>query len=176
MIAKQEDSVSLFDESLCYYISKDLCTNNYDIETLAIKIENKRSKKIILNIIYRQPNRDLKVSENYFDDFFFKNKKNYKKIILVGDFNITALAFETNKKVEKFLNQMFSDNMILAINRLTRVTRNTATAIDHFITNTVVDTEFKSEIIQTDLSDHFLIIFGLKTDENMVEKYSEHFL
>ena len=101
MIAKQEDSVSLFDESLCYHISKDLCTNNYDIETLAIKIENKRSKKIILNIIYRQPNRNLKVSENYFDDFFFKNKKNYKKIILVGDFNITTLAFETNKKVKK---------------------------------------------------------------------------
>ena len=71
---------------------------------------------------------------------------------------------------------MFSDNMILAIHRPTRVTRNTATVIDHFITNTVVDTEFKSEIIQTDLSDHFLIIFGLKTDENMVEKHSEHFL
>ena len=173
MIAKQEDSVSLFDESLSYHISKDLCTNNYDIETLAIKIENKRSKKIILNIIYRQPNRDLKVSENYFDDFFFKNKKNYKKIILLGDVNITALVFETNKKVVNFLNQMFSDNMILAIHR---PTRNTATVIDHFITNTVVDTEFKSEIIQTDLTDHFLIIFALKTDENMVEKHSEHFL
>ena len=31
-------------ESLCYNIRKDLCTNNYDIETLAIEIENKRSK------------------------------------------------------------------------------------------------------------------------------------
>ena len=70
---------------------------------------------------------------------------------------------------------MFSHNMIPTINRPTRVTRNTATAIDHFITNTAVDTEFKSEIIQTDLSDRFLIMFGLKADENMVEKHREHF-
>ena len=39
-------------ESLCYNIRKDLCTNNYDIETLATEIESKRSKNIILNAIY----------------------------------------------------------------------------------------------------------------------------
>ena len=38
-------------ESLCYNISKDLCSNNYDIETLAIETESKRSKSIILNVI-----------------------------------------------------------------------------------------------------------------------------
>ena len=56
---------------------------------------------------------------------------------------------------------MFPDNMIPAINKPTRATRNTTNAIDHFITNTVVDTQFKSGIIQTDLSDHFSIIFVL---------------
>ena len=75
MIAKEDVSVSLLDESLCDHIRKDLCANNNDIETLAKEIENKRSKKIILNIIYKQPNRDLKVSEYHFNDFFFKNKK-----------------------------------------------------------------------------------------------------
>ena len=38
-------------ESLCYNIRKDLCSNNYDIETLAIETESKRSKSIILNVI-----------------------------------------------------------------------------------------------------------------------------
>ena len=47
-------------ESICYNICKDLCTSNYGIETLAIEIENKRSKHIVLNVIYRQPNGDLK--------------------------------------------------------------------------------------------------------------------
>ena len=93
-------------KSLCYNIRKYLCTNNYDIETLAIEIENKRSKNIILNVIYR---------------------------LLVGDFNINVLDFENNQKVEKCLNQMFSHNMILTINKPTRVTRNIATAIDQLI-------------------------------------------
>ena len=44
--------------------------------------------------------------------------------------------------------------MISTINKPTRVTRNTATATVPFITNTVVDTQFKSGIIQTNLSDH----------------------
>ena len=65
---------------------------------------------------------------------------------------------------------MFSHNMITTINKPTRVTRNRTTAIDHFITNTVVDTQLKTGIIQTDLSDHFSIIFALKTNENMVDK------
>ena len=37
---------------------------------------------------------------------FLKMKKNYKKIILVRDFNINVLNFENNKKVETFLNQV----------------------------------------------------------------------
>ena len=65
---------------------------------------------------------------------------------------------------------MFSHNVIPTINKPTRVTRNRATAMDHFITNTVVDTQLKTGIIQTDLADHFPIIFALKTNENMVEK------
>ena len=63
-----------------------------------------------MNVIYRQLNGDLKVSENYFNDSFSKNERNDKKIILAGDFNIN---------VEKFLNQMFSHNMIPTINKTT---------------------------------------------------------
>ena len=61
-------------KSLCYKIRKDLCANNYDIETLAIEIESKRSKNIILKVIYSQPNGDLKASENFFNNFFSKVK------------------------------------------------------------------------------------------------------
>ena len=82
----------IFDhKSLSNNIHKDLRTNKYNAGTLAIEIESKRSKKIILNVIYWQPSGDLKVSENYFNDFFSKNEKNCKKIILLGDFNINVL-------------------------------------------------------------------------------------
>ena len=70
-----------------------MCINNYDIKSFAIETKNKRSKNSILNGIYRQTNRDLKVSENYFNDFFCKNKqkKKVKKIILAGGVNINVL-------------------------------------------------------------------------------------
>ena len=71
-----------------------MCINNYDIKSLAIETKNKRSKNSILNGIYRQTNRDLKVSENYLNDFFCKNKqkkKDKKKKILVGGVDINVL-------------------------------------------------------------------------------------
>ena len=71
---------------------------------------------------------------------------------------------------------MFSHNMIPTINKSTRVTRTTATAIDHFISNRVADAQLKKEIIQTDLSDHFPIIFPLQTNYNVVETYNERFV
>ena len=52
--------------------------------------------------------------------------------------------------------------MIPTINRPTRITRNTATAIDQIITNTVIsDIKHRSGIIKTDISDHFPIVFAL---------------
>ena len=41
---------------------------------------------------------------------------------------------------------MFSYGMIPAINKPTRAKTNTAAAIDHIITNAVIDTDFKTEI------------------------------
>ena len=41
---------------------------------------------------------------------------------------------------------MFCYGMISTINKPTRVTANTATAIDHIITNVIIDTDFKTGI------------------------------
>ena len=81
--------------------------------------------------------------------------------MLVGNFNINVLDFENNEKVENFLNQMFPHNMIPKINKPTRVIRNTATAINHFITSTVVNIQ-KSGIIQTDFRINFLLYLPFK--------------
>ena len=47
-------------------------------------------------------------------------------------------------------------------NKPTRITRSTATAIDHIITNSVINAEFKTGIIKTEISDHFPIFFIFK--------------
>ena len=43
---------------------------------------------------------------------------------------------------------MFRCGMVPVINELTRVTRYTATAIDHMFTNSIINTEIKSAIIK----------------------------
>ena len=82
-----------------------------------------------------------------------------KEVIMAGDFNMNLLDFEQNKKVKNLLNIMFGHSMMPVINKPTRVTRNTATAIDHIFINSVTTAKFKTGIIKSNISDHFPIFF-----------------
>ena len=64
--------------------------------------------------------------------------------------------------VQTFLNLMFRHGLIPTVNKPARVTRNTATAIDHIIINSVINAEFKTGTIKTDICDHFPVFFILK--------------
>ena len=92
-----------------------------------------------------------------------KNEATEKEVILIGNFNMNLLDFEKKKRVQSFVNLMFRFGMIPTINKPTRVTRCTATAIDHVFTNTIMDNiEIKTAIVKTDISDHFPAIFATK--------------
>ena len=75
--------------------------------------------------------------------------------------------------VQSFVNFMFQNDLIPTVNKPTRVTRNTATAIDHVITNSVINAEFKKGIIKTDISDHFPIFFIFKCVVYTIEAREE---
>ena len=60
--------------------------------------------------------------------------------------------------VQSFVNLMFRHGLIPTVNKPKRVTRNTATAIDHIITNSIINAE-RIIIIEADISDHFRIFF-----------------
>ena len=110
---------------------------------------------------------------SFFEIFFFHQNSNetyFIKILsdsitvnetffLAGDFNTNLLDFETNKKVQNFVNLIFEFSMTPTINKPTRVTKHTATVIDHIITNCILNIDFKSAIVKADLYDHFPIIF-----------------
>ena len=152
-------------KNLSFKLKEDLSINCDAIQSLSIEISSTKSKNIILNTIYRPPNGDIKQCETYFKDVFSKNGKNLKNIVLARDFNINFLDFEINKNVLDFLNLTFRYNMIPLTNKPTPATRHSANAIDHIITNSVTGhDDFKSAIIKTDLSDHFPIVFAIKTN------------
>ena len=142
-----------------YKLHNDLSINCEDIESLSIEILNSQTRNIIFNVIYRPPNGDLNVCETFFKKILSDSSTVNKTFFIAGDFNINFLDFETNKKVQSFVNLMFEFSMIPTINKPTRVTKHTATAIDNIITNCIINSDFKSAIVKTDLSDHFPIIF-----------------
>ena len=153
-------------ENLSFKLRENLSINCDAIQSPSIEISSTKSKNIILNTIYRPPNGDMKQCVIHFKDLFSKNGKNLKNIVLAGDFSINCLDFETNKNVQGLLNLMFRYNMIPLTNKPTRVTKHSANATDHIITNCVTGhNDFKSAIIKTDLSDHFPIVFTIKTNE-----------
>ena len=63
-------------------------------------------------MIYRPPNGDLNVCETFFKKILSDSTIVNKTFFLAGDFNINLIDFETNKKVQSFVNLMFEFSMI----------------------------------------------------------------
>ena len=146
-------------DSFLYKLRNDLSINCEDIESLSIEILKSPTRNIIFNAIYRPPNGDSKVCETFFKNILSDSTTVNKTFFLAEDFNINLLDFEINKKVQGFVYLMFQFSMIPTINKPTRVPKHTATPIDNIITNCIINSNFKSGIVKTDLSDHFPIIF-----------------
>ena len=163
-------------ESYTYKLRSDLNINSDAIECLCIEILNKHSKNLILNLSYRPPQGDTILFEKNLQDLLLKNDICKKDILMTGDLNINLLDYENNKKVQSFVNLMFHCGMVPAINKPTRVMRYTATAIDHIFTNSIINTETKSDTIKTDISDHFPILFVPKVNVDVSIRTEQYIL
>ena len=130
--------------------------NNNDIESLII---NPLRQKKTINALYRPPNGQIESFEKFLNNIFSKIKKSNKLFHIAGDFNLNVLDHDTNRKVQRFFNIVYRNGMIPTINKPTRVTRKTTTAIDHILTNSFTDTVFKTAIFKSNISDHFPICF-----------------
>ena len=56
---------------------------------------------------------------------------------------------------------MFQFALIPPINKPTRVRNKTISGIDHIITNSIYESDFRTVIIRPDISDHFLVTYAL---------------
>ena len=128
-----------------------------DIESLCVEIINKQEKNALVTALYRPPNGKIKPFKHYIKQLFSNNAKTNKSIYLAGDLNLNVLDYENNTKVKNFFNMIFQHGLIPVINKPTCVTKKSASAIDHIITNSFLTNEIKTGIIKTDVSDHFPI-------------------
>ena len=84
----------------------------------------------------------------------------------------TSVDYTSSTPVKNFFNLVFENGIFPVINRPTRVAWASATAIDHILTNTIMDQELQNGIIKLDISDHFPIftILNSKMHKNSVQK------
>ena len=88
---------------------------------------------------YQPPNGDTTLFEKHTKSILSKNNATKIEVILTGDFTINLLDFDKNQRVQSFVTLIFRFGMIPMANKPARVTRHTATAIDHVFTNTIMD-------------------------------------
>ena len=82
--------------------------------------------------------------------------------MLAGDFDIKLLHFELNKKIQNFINLMFQFGLVPTTNKPARIIKDTISAIDHKITNSIINDEFKTAILTADISEYFPKIYAFK--------------
>ena len=83
------------------------------------------------------------------------SKHSTKSFLLVGDLKRNSLDYTSITSVKKFFNLVFENGIFPVRNKLTRVTWASATAIDHILTNTIMDQDLQNGIIKLSISDHF---------------------
>ena len=139
----------------------DLSIDDTDVESVSIELLCNKNRNTLINVLYRPLKGFTEPFEKFLNCTFRKTKKSNKKFHLARDFNVNVLDHDNCKKVQNFLNLLYQNNIIPIINKSTSVTKKTATAIDHIITNCFIDTNFKTAIFKSDINDYFPICVSL---------------
>ena len=170
-------------KSLAYNYRDNFCKNT---ESIFIDIFLPKTKPILIGILYRPPDKNDFV-KNLEETFTNCNILDKQECYLLGDFNINIFqngenVFEkklSNSKlnsipfiVKEYLDFDFSYSLKQLISTPTRTTENTATLIDHILTNSPHKI-IKSGVVEVNLSDHELIYCTRKTTKLKSNKHNE---
>ena len=90
---------------------------------------------------------------------------------MVGDLNINFFDYDNNALATNFSNLIFQSGFLPLIQRVTRVTITAATAIDHVITDAILESTTHSRIIKANISDHFPVFTMLESSCNKNKNY-----
>ena len=132
-----------------------------DIKQGADKKSGEKGSNFVVGVVYRHP------TQNYtkFCDKLCKTlnilNKNKTDYMIVGDFNVDILKYSLATNITKYVNSLNSVGCKLFIDKATRVTKTSATCIDHVYSNQPAD-NIESSILLTDASDHFSTITELR--------------
>ena len=137
-----------------------------ELESIFIEIINHKQKNTIIGCIYRHPNFPIsQFNETVLQPLLDKLEYENKNIVLLGDFNINLLQYETHSHVREFVDKMYSVSLIPKILAPTRLTCHTKTLIDNIFTN-VQDENYLFGNLTCSISDHLLQFMTYPQNKN----------
>ena len=171
---KKGGGVALYvNDSIPYTVREDLEFFYTEMESLFIEIESKvfqTPSNIIIGIVYRMPDSSIDIFNDRVADILNVINKENKLFSMLGDLNIDFLKCDEHRLTPLFIDILYSNNVFPLITKPTRGTQNTATLIDHILTNNF-DTmgNHKQGILCTDISDHYAVAHVAGNTKNQVK-------
>ena len=133
--------VSLYIKQDIEYITRtDLTYQNECIESLFIEISKgqiENDSDVIIGVIYRPPNTDVQLFNEYMTNILDLIKCENKTSYLLGDYNLNLINAENHEPTQEFTDLMYSHALFPSITKPTRVTINSATLIDNIFCNDI---------------------------------------
>ena len=111
--------------------------------------------------IYRPPNQPIGVSLQELHSVFVTLKSINKPVIICTDHNLDLIKAGTHPKTQEFWEMTVENDFLCTITKPTRITHQSATLIDNIFINKELSSEYKSWILQDDLSDHLPCLISL---------------
>ena len=128
---KKGSDVCLFiDDDIKYTVRKDLEKIKHpdNTETLFIEIDRQAEKNIIVGVLNKPPDQDIKVFNTFAETLLCKIAKNENKMVyLMGDFNINLINEDIHVPTTEFIDMLSSYSLYPSISKPTRITSKTAT-------------------------------------------------
>ena len=135
------------------------------LESIFVEVVLPKKSNLIVGCIYKHPCMDICTFNDHYLNPLLDNlsKEANKTIVLLGDFNIDLLNFDTSEYVSTFLDDLASNSLQPQILLPTRISNNSKTLIDNIfcnIPNTLVKSAMSGNI-SSSISDHLPQFFIL---------------
>ena len=156
-----------------FSVRPDLSITESGFEALWVEVLNDAQCNLLCGVIYRHPGGNIDRFMEYLNSSIDKIHGENKLCVLMGDFNLDLLKFESHKDTDSFLNPMLSAFFQPQILQPTRITDHTATLIDIFLNSNWETFTISGNLIY-DLTDHlpnFLIISNYTCLPNNIKMY-----
>ena len=138
----------------------EFCRSEHEFESLFVEIEIPNQHNIISGVIYRHPKTQLRSMLDFVHNTVDRINKENKYCLLLGDFNIDLLKFDSHPGSEEFTNTLGSFSFHPQILKPTRITHHSATLIDNIFFNSLEHHTISGNILSgiTDHLPNFIII------------------